>query len=339
MGTEFSVIVSDTCSNVYRACTHFLLLAQGCDTKSERFLAIYTAMEPWLAQYNKQRQIHSDPLAIIACLAYNIFTKEAACIMLLHIALAQIDIHFGSPDANLATLRPLAATAAAHGADLLVLPELWSTGYDLTRAAELADLPETGIHATLAALARDQGIAMAGSTLTQRTGRPTNTATVYSADGTLLATYDKLHLFGLMQEDRYLESGATLTVFDAPWGRSALAICYDLRFPELFRSYALQGAVIVIVPAEWPSARLEHWRTLVRARAIENQYFMVATNRVGRDADNDFGGHSLVVDPWGHILVEGGDAAELLFVQIDLNQVQSIRTALPVLHDRRPDVY
>lgn len=259
--------------------------------------------------------------------------------MMLHVALAQIDIHFGSPDANLATVRALAATAAVRGADLLVLPELWSTGYDLQRAAELAAPPGQGIHAQLAALAREQQLAIAGSTLTQGPGQPTNTATVYGADGTLLASYAKLHLFGLMEEDKYLEAGTTLTVFDAPWGRTGLAICYDLRFPEVFRSYALQGAAVVVLPAEWPTVRLEHWRTLVRARAMENQCFMLATNRVGHDPANAFGGHSLVVDPGGQVVVEGGDRAELLFAHLDLAQVQAVRAHMRVLADRRPDVY
>jgi predicted amidohydrolase len=259
--------------------------------------------------------------------------------MLLNVALAQIDIAFGEPQANLATLRPLAATAAARGAALLVLPELWSTGYDLARAAELADEPGSGMHAALAALAQEQGIAIAGSTLTRRGAQITNTATLYGPDGALLLSYDKLHLFGLLHEDRYLAPGDALAVSDAPWGRTALGICYDLRFPEQWRACALQGAALLLVPAEWPTPRREHWRVLVQARAIENQCFVVAVNRVGSDPDTHFGGHSLVVGPWGEVLAEGGDTAELLFASLDMEAVAAARARIRVWDDRRPDVY
>ncbi len=259
--------------------------------------------------------------------------------MQIHVALAQIDIHLGTPAKNLVTVQQSAITAARQGADLLVLPELWSTGYDLARATELADAPGTGIYAALADMARTRKIAIAGSTLARRNGLPTNTATLYSADGTLLASYDKLHLFGLMSEDAYLAPGSTLTLFDVSWGTGALAICYDLRFPELFRTYALRGAGIIIVPAEWPHPRLEHWRTLVRARAIENQCFVIAVNRVGQDLNNRFCGHSLVVDPWGEILVEGGEEPELLTATLDLSLVETVRSRMDVLHNRRPDLY
>lgn len=259
--------------------------------------------------------------------------------MHLSIALAQIDILFGSPDQNLEIARKMVAAAARHGAALVVLPELWSTGYDLQRAHEISDPLGEGIYAHLASLAREHGIAVAGSTLARRANHPTNTATVYGPDGALLAIYDKLHLFGLMHENQFLAAGSTPAVFDAPWGRSALAICYDLRFPELFRAYALQGAGVMIVPAEWPHPRLEHWRTLVQARAIEDQCFMIAVNRVGQDPNNTFCGHSLVVDPWGQILVEGGEEAELLFATLDLDLVEVVRTRMSVLRDRRPDLY
>lgn len=257
----------------------------------------------------------------------------------LHVALAQIDITLADPAANLAQVTTLAATAAAQGAHLLVLPELWSTGYSLPRARALADAPGTGMHAALAQLARAQGIAIAGSTLTWQGDAPANVATLYLADGSLLLDYSKLHLFGLMDEDRYLAAGERMPVAAAPWGSTALAICYDLRFPELFRAYALAGAAVCIVPAEWPHPRIQHWRTLVQARAIENQCFMVAVNCVGSDEANTFGGHSLVVAPGGDVLVEGDEQAQLLYATLDIAEVAATRGRIPVLRDRRADVY
>ena len=257
----------------------------------------------------------------------------------LTVALAQIDVALGDPAANLTTVRGLAAQAAAQHADLLVLPELWSTGYDLGRAEELADDLDDGLFAEISALARSQHIAIAGSMLARRSGQPTNTATLYGADGTLLAEYSKIHLFGLMHEDHYLAAGQATPVFESPWGLSALAICYDLRFPELFRSYAARGAGVILLPSEWPHPRLEHWRTLVRARAIEDQCFLVACNRVGADRNNRFCGHSMVVDPWGATLVEGDEEPGLLLATLDLSTVADVRERMSVLRDRRPELY
>jgi predicted amidohydrolase len=118
-----------------------------------------------------------------------------------------------------------------------------------------------------------------------------------------------------------------------------LAICYDLRFPELFRGYALGGARLIVIPAQWPAPRIDHWRTLLRARAIENQCFVAGCNRVGTDPDNTFGGASAVIGPWGELLVEGGDQAALLVARITPAKVDEARRRIPVLSDRRPDRY
>ncbi len=256
------------------------------------------------------------------------------------VALAQIDIVAGDPAANLTAVRTLAATAAARGAELLVLPELWSTGYVLAQATTLADALGEGLHAELRTLAASQQIAIVGSTLTWRSAaRPANTATCYDRTGALLAAYDKIHLFNLMDEGAHLAAGHTPVSFDTAWGHTALAICYDLRFPELFRLYALRGARLLIIPAAWPTARIAHWRTLVQARAIENQCVVIAVNRVGSDAATSFGGHSLVVDAWGQIVVEGDDQAALLFATLDLDLINDVRKRIAIWHDRRPDIY
>ncbi|MBC8161331.1 MAG: carbon-nitrogen family hydrolase [Roseiflexaceae bacterium] len=250
-----------------------------------------------------------------------------------------MDIELGQPAANLAQVCELAAQAAAAGAQLLVLPELWSTGYDLERAHELATPLDGGVFAELAALAQQHTMAICGSALSTTAGRPANTAVLYGPDGTALGSYSKTHLFGLMHEDQWLAPGQHMNVLPTPWGPTALAICYDLRFPELLRAYAVAGAQLIIMPSEWPHPRLEHWRTLVRARAIENQCFVVACNRVGSDRASRFCGHSLVIDPWGEVLVEGDESATLLFARLDLDLVAEVRSRMSVLRDRRPDLY
>ena len=260
--------------------------------------------------------------------------------MTIKISLGQMDVKFGDPDANLATVTRMTEEARRLGSDAVVFPELWSTGYDLTRAGKYAPGLTSGLFADLSTLSARTGIHLLGSTLSLLgENRFGNTLTVFSSEGKLLADYSKIHLFRLMEEEKYLTAGDNPVLVDLPFARAGLAICYDLRFPELFREYALAGAGMVFLPAEWPHPRLSHWQTLVRARAIENQIFMVAVNRVGRDASNEFFGHSMVVDPWGEILAEGGEGEELITVELDPLKVQEARRKIPIVQDRRPDVY
>jgi len=273
----------------------------------------------------------------------------------LTIALAQMDILTGQPEANLARARNLTAQAREAGADLLLLPELWLHGYDLERAGEWAAPLGEGGFAHMAALARESGLYLAGSLMERHagggsgepgragSGEPgravSNTAVLYAPDGTLLGSYRKIHLFRLMQEHRYLVPGDHATLCPTPWGPVGLAICYDMRFPELFRAMALAGAVLFLVPAQWPVRRVEAWYLLVRARAVENELIVAACNRVGDDGQVTFTGRSCVVDPWGNTLVEGDDRERLLIAQVDLREVRKARRYLTVYEDRRPDAY
>lgn len=256
------------------------------------------------------------------------------------ISLGQMNVCFGDPAANFATVTRMTEEAKRRGSDLILFPELWSTAYDLTRASRYASSRTSGLFADLSALAQRTGIHILGSTLSLLgENQFGNTLTVFAPDGSLLADYSKIHLFRLMDEHQYLTAGDKPVMVDLPFGRAGLAICYDLRFPELFRGYALAGAQMVFLPSEWPHPRLSHWQTLVRARAIENQMFIFACNRVGRDPSNVFVGHSLVVDPWGEILAEGSEGEELITVAADPAKVEEARRKIPILQDRRPEVY
>jgi predicted amidohydrolase len=256
------------------------------------------------------------------------------------LALAQMDIALGQPEKNVYTARSLARRARAQGADLLLLPELWATGYDLARAGEYASDLDEGYFAVMAELAESQGLYVAGTHLqTKAGGLPFNSAALYGPDGSRLGAYHKVHLWAPLGEVEHMTPGDTFPTFDLPWGRAALAICYDLRFPELWRCFASAGAQLVLIPAEWPVRRIEHWRLLLRARAVENQFFVAGCNRAGADADGEFGGHSAVVDPWARVLVEGGSEPELLVVSLDLDEVARSRRLFPFLADRRPEVY
>lgn len=255
----------------------------------------------------------------------------------MRIALGQMDVRAGEPQQNWPQAERWAHAAAAAGAQILLLPELWLSGFDLERAAEYARRWGEGDRARCADLARAAGLYLGGSVLAEDSrGRPANVAVLFSPQGELAASYAKVHLFPPMGEPRFLAPGTAAPSFALPWGPTALAVCYDLRFPELFRHYAAAEVALTLLPAQWPLPRVEHWRVLLRARAIENQCVVAACNRAGRDGDGTvFGGHSAVIGPRGQVLVEGGETPDLLLADVGLEEVWQVRRELPVLAGRR----
>ncbi|MCK4501959.1 MAG: carbon-nitrogen family hydrolase, partial [Desulfuromonadales bacterium] len=148
-----------------------------------------------------------------------------------------------------------------------------------------------------------------------------------------------LHLFSTMKEDQYLGSGDQSLVVDTSVGRLGIAICYDLRFPELFRKLALEGAEIICIPAEWPKPREEHWKTLLRARAIENQLFVIAANCCGIQGKLDFFGLSQLISPLGNVLELAGEENVELVANFDFAEMKQYRQKIDILNDRRSDIY
>lgn len=250
-----------------------------------------------------------------------------------------MNIKLGDVRKNLNTMQQLAVEAGRRGSHLLVLPELWSTGYALDQSKELANTLNTGMFTQVTTIAQQNKLSIVGSILEKRGVEVTNSAAFFAPNGRMMGVYRKIHLFRLMDEDKWLQAGSAPLTIDLPWGNTGLAICYDLRFPELFRQYAVDGAKMIIISAEWPAVRVEHWRTLLQARAIENQCYIVATNAVEETGDTVFGGHSMIVDPWGKIVIEGGDSPMLLTAEIELDLVDEVRQRIPVFDDRRPDLY
>lgn len=258
----------------------------------------------------------------------------------MRVALAQFDVKIGNVNANLAIAGKYVELAAGRGANLIVLPELWSSGYELEHCRDHSRISKEKVLPALATLARRFRIYIAGSVLKANVrGEVFNSAILLDPRSRSIRAYDKVHLFGPMQEDQFLTPGCRTPIFHLPIGDLAMAICYDLRFPELFRKYALMGVPLVILCAQWPAIRLEHWRTLVRARAIENQYFVAACNRVGESEGTKFGGHSMIVGPWGDVLCEGAEKSALLTSDINFQAVKESRARIPSLKDRRPRVY
>lgn len=253
------------------------------------------------------------------------------------VALIQMDIALGDKMANITHARDL--TRNLKGANIILLPELWSTGYDLKRAEVLAEGLAGETIQYMCVTAKETGAYVGGSILASREGGVYNTFVLVSPAGEVVSTYDKAHLFRLMQEDVYLAPGKAFTTADLGFASAGLAICYDLRFPEIFRYYADKPVDMMLLVAEWPLPRLEHWRTLIRARAIENQCFVLACNRVGTDSANTFFGHSMIVDPWGEILAEGNREEAVLTAELDMTTIAAARNRIPVLTDRRKDLY
>lgn len=256
------------------------------------------------------------------------------------ISLGQMNIELGHVKNNFRNAGRLIAEASRRKSNVIVLPELWSTGYDLENAEQHADELNKGMFTNLSKVATQYNIAVVGSILEGRGESITNSATFFSPKGRMMGVYRKIHLFRLFDEDKYLQEGNAPLVMDLPWGPTGMAICYDLRFPELFRSYAVDDkAKLIFISAEWPLQRLEHWRALLIARAIENQCFIVATNACGETGDTVFAGHSMIVDPWGKVVVEAGETEQLITVDIDIDEVDVVREKIPVFEDRRPGIY
>jgi omega-amidase len=261
------------------------------------------------------------------------------------VSVAQLAVARSEWERNLEKGAAVIAEAARRGSDLVCFPEMWTTGFDWEANKRLAPEHEKAKD-RVASLAREHRIWVSGSMLSlNEDGTVSNTHRLFDPDGATRGTYSKAHLFSMMNEHLHEKAGESLCVVDAPWGLTALSVCYDIRFPELFRSYALKGAVLTLSPMAFPYPRLSHWKVLVRARAIENQMFMVGPNQVGSEefgADGvaTYFGASVIIDPWGGTVIEAGETGEMLLTAtIDTAQAAEVREKMKVLSDRRPDLY
>lgn len=259
--------------------------------------------------------------------------------MKLTLSLAQMAFAFGDPETNIQRVKEWALKAKEARADILLYPELWASGYDLKNCRAYAQPLGGGMFQEMAALARQHSLAIGGSLLEKGQEGIFNTFALFGKDGGLIDYYRKIHLFRLLEEEKWLRAGDELVLANAPWGKTGLSICYDLRFPEMFRAYAVAGAKLILLVAEWPETRIEHWRRLLVGRAVENQLYLAAVNKVGQSQGAILGGRSAIVDPWGERLIEGGREEALLTAEIDLGRVDQAREKIPVLRDRNPDAY
>lgn len=254
------------------------------------------------------------------------------------ICCAQISSIWDRPDETLKKAALFIRHAAASGAELICFPEQFATGWDPRSGAHAE---ETGgpIVSGLRDLARDNAIAVLGSFRELSNPLPKNTAIAIGPDGQILATYAKVHLFRPGGEDLGFSPGSGLGIFRIGPLTCGIAICYDLRFPELFRLYARHGVHAVFVPAAWPAARMRHWELFVTARACENQMYVAGINTTGRTPVDTYTGGSIIADPAGSVTGRAHEAEELLFSDLDPAHVASTRSGFPVARDCREDLY
>ncbi|MEE1929940.1 carbon-nitrogen family hydrolase [Streptomyces sp. TRM 70351] len=246
------------------------------------------------------------------------------------------------PDEPVNARRSRAASLvrSLSGSDLVVLPELWPVGaFAFERfAAEAEPVPGGPTAEVMSEAARDAGVWLHAGSVIERApdGALYNTSLLFAPDGTLAATYRKIHRFGFDRGEATLLSAGTSPVTAPAAGTTlGLATCYDLRFPELFRALTDAGAQLLVVPAGWPAARTGHWTLLARARAVENQCYVLACGTAGSHAGVPQAGRSAVLDPWGETLAEALDATEqIVTADLDPARVAEVREQFPVLKDR-----
>ena len=248
----------------------------------------------------------------------------------------QFDVAWEDREASFARARALLDAPAGAEASLVALPEMFSTGFSMDVPA-IAEAPGGSAERFLAELAGASGAAVLGGVVTPAgDGRGRNEAVLVSAAGETLARYAKMHPFTYAGEAEHYAPGAAPVVVEVAGTYVAPFVCYDLRFPEVFRGAVLAGAEVLVLIANWPEARHGHWRTLLRARAIENQAYVVGVNRTGSDPNATYAGGSVVVDPRGAILAEAGSEACVLAADLDLDSLRAYRQEFPAIQDIRP---
>ena len=257
------------------------------------------------------------------------------------ISCIQMDMRLGEVNYNFTHAEELirAAVAAEHP-DVAVLPETWNTGFFPKDLEPCADRDGERTKAVFSALARELNTnIVCGSVADKRAEGYFNTAYVFDRAGAIVAEYDKTHLFTPSGEHEFFQCGWHTCRFELDGRRCGLIICYDIRFPELTRTMALEGMDLLFVVAQWPEKRTMHLETLARARAIENQMFLALCNSVGTAGETRCGGRSAVIDPWGEYLAHAGADEETITAEADFSVIEGIRSSINVFRDRRPELY
>lgn len=250
----------------------------------------------------------------------------------------QLEVRKGEPEMNMARVEETLPGLADKGCRLLVLPEMWSCGFAYRQLVPMAERTPR-ILETVSQWAGRYGMVLVGSLPELENGIVFNTSYVVDSSGEIVGRYRKIHLFTPSGENLHFGRGEAPLVCPTSVGKIGVMICYDLRFPELARCLALEGAQVLCVSALWPVARVEHWSLLLRSRAVENQMFVVGCNGSGVDGDLRYGGASALVSPTGGLLAFAGDGEERIMAELRPVEMTAFREHIPCLDDRLPEAY
>lgn len=255
----------------------------------------------------------------------------------MHVTAVQFDIAWEDKTSNFQAVRNLLDPLPPHRGELILLPEMFATGFSMNTGA-IAETAGGTTEEFLSSLARTRGAyVVGGAAVRGKDGECRNKALVFGPDGNLVVFYAKMRLFSPGGESQHYRPGRGPVVFTAGECRVAPFICYDLRFPELFRKAAdIARPELYVVIASWPEQRISHWLKLLQARAVENQAYVIGVNRIGADPLCKYNGHSLIVDPQGEILADAGSTQEMLHRELDLQPLWNYRKKLPFLDDMTP---
>ena len=260
----------------------------------------------------------------------------------MRVACIQMDMKFSNPDENFKRVGILLNQAIEGGADTVVLPETWNLGFfPRENLKELADRDGKLTKAVLGGIALKKEVNIVGGSVANlKDDGVYNTAYVFDRKGNCVAEYDKTHLFSPMDEDKFFRKGDHLSTFELDGIRCGIIICYDIRFPELTRTMTVKGLDMLFVVSQWPLVRVPHLDALTKARAIENQAFVVCCNSAGTAGETVYGGSSSVHDPWGNVISHAnGHKEEIIFADCDTSILKGIRESINVFADRRPELY
>ncbi len=250
----------------------------------------------------------------------------------------QIDVELRDISINLQNGYDGLKRLGAEGVELSLLPEMWSCGFDYKRLSVHAE-KTPDILDNLSEIASRYKMIIAGS-LPEKSGELIyNTMYIAGKTGDIIGTYRKAHLFTVTGEHEYFEPGSRCATCGSDIGVLGPVICYDIRFPEFSRALTLKGAQILIVSAQWPKRRIDHWRTLLSARAIENQVFVIGANRCGKDPGLYYGGYSCIIDPLGNVIAGLEENPGTATASIDLSEIDTFRSLIPCLKERKPYIY
>ena len=261
----------------------------------------------------------------------------------MRVALAQMSVSQGDFSANIESAEKFAKQAKSNNADIIVFPEMFVSGFNYRKNLEYVRNNQDKMLKRLSSISRNNDIYLCGSIpfLIEQNQPPTNRMILFDNNGNELSHYDKVHLFSLFNEHRYSTAGNSISLVDTKFGKIAFAVCYDLRFPELFTSMTQAGAKIIILSAAWPHPRSDHWKVLTKARAIENQVFFIAVNQCGTENFGDkkieYFGLSQVISPWGETIAYCPMDSKncMVYADINLSEIDEARTKIPAQKDRR----